>query len=152
MVRMALARNKKAFLNYEIMDTYEAGVSLAGFEVKSLKEGRGSLDGSFVSIRGGEAFLSGAHIPPHQPANAPKEYDSRRPRKLLLHKKELRALAGAESMKGLTIIPISVYIKNNKVKVEIAVARGKKKYDKRETIKKKDAARDVAREAKARLR
>jgi len=145
---MALIKNKKSSFNYEITDKFEAGIELLGFEVKSLKNNQGSLEGAYVIIRGNEAFLISANIPAYQPANAPKDYDPERPRKLLLNKKELAELAGAESQKGLTIVPISVYTKGNKVKLEIGIGRGKKKHDKRETIKKRDSARDVARELK----
>jgi len=145
---MALIRNKKASFNYEITDKFEAGIQLAGFEVKSLKKGQGSLEGAYVIIRGNEAFLTNANIPAYQPANTPKSYDPERPRKLLLNKKELSELTGIEKQKGLTIVPISVYIKGNKVKLEIGIGRGKKKHDKREVIKKRDSARDIARELK----
>jgi len=145
---MMLIKNKKATFNYEITDKFEAGIKLAGFEVKSLKKGQGSLLGAYVIIRGNEAFLTGANIPAYQPANAPKDYDPERPRRLLLNKKELSELAGIEKQKGLTIVPISVYIKGNKIKLEIGVGRGKKKHDKREIIKKRDTAHDIARELK----
>lgn len=141
-----LIRNKKAGFDYEILEKFESGISLLGFEVKSLKKGQGSLLGAHIIVRGGEAFLVGANIPPYQPANTPKNYDPEQPRKLLLSKKELAQLAGAESQKGLTIVPISVYSKGNKLKLEIAIARGKKKHDKRESIKKRDIERDIARE------
>ncbi|MEK7555937.1 MAG: SsrA-binding protein SmpB [Patescibacteria group bacterium] len=141
-----LVYNKKARFNYEILDTFEAGIELFGFEVKALKKKQGSFEGAHVVIRGGEAFLVGANIPPYQTANTPKSYDPERTRRLLLTKKELAELAGRENKKGLTIVPISVYSKHNKLKIEIGVARGKKKYDKRETIKKRDTEREVRRE------
>jgi SsrA-binding protein len=144
-------KNKKATFNYEVLDKFEAGIVLHGFEVKSLKTARGgSLDGSHVSIRGGEAFLLGAHIPPYQPGNTQKDYDSRRPRKLLLKAKELNELIGIAKTKGLTLIPLSMYNAGRNVKVSLAVVRGKKKYDKREAIKKRDVERDIAREYKVR--
>ena len=143
--------NKKAKFNYELLETFSAGIQLLGFEVKALKTNKGgSLDGSHVILRNGEAFLVGAHIPPYQLINTPKDYDSRRPRKLLLTKKELKKLLDIEQTRGLTIVPISMYSKGNKIKVDITVARGKKKYDKRETIKKRDIQRDIAREVKYR--
>jgi len=141
-----LVYNKKARFDYEILDTFEAGIELHGFEVKALKKKYGSFEGAHIVIRGGEAFLVGANIPPYQPANTPKDYDPERTRRLLLTKKELAELAGRENKKGLTIVPISVYSKHNKIKLEIGVARGKKKYDKRETIKKRDTEREVQRE------
>lgn len=149
---MALVRNKKASLNYEIIKTYQAGLELFGYEVKALRKGLGSLEGAYVKVRGREAFLVGATIPPYQPLNTPKEYDSERSRKLLLKTREIEELSDYENQKRLTIVPISVYNSGRKLKLEIAVARGKKKYDKRESIKKKDAKRDVEREAKYKIR
>ena len=140
--------NKKAGFNYEFLEKMETGIVLAGFEVKSLKSGRGSLDGAYVSVRNGEVFLVHAHIPPYQAGNTPKEYDQYRDRKLLLNKKEIAHLVGFEKQKNLTIVPISVYNKGGKIKVEIAIARGKKKYDKRETIKKRDIEREIGRSLK----
>ena len=107
-----------------------------------------SLEGAFVIIRGGEAFLINANIPPYQVKNSPKDYDPLRNRKLLLTKKEINELAGSEKNKSLTIIPISVYNKNRKIKVEIALVKGKKKFDKRESIKKRDVEREIRREVK----
>jgi SsrA-binding protein len=109
-----------------------------------------SLEGAFIIIRGGEAFLINANIPPFQPKNAPKDYDPLRNRKLLLTKKEIAELAGSEKNKSLTIVPISVYNKNRKIKVEIALVKGKKKFDKRETLKKRDTDREIRREIKER--
>jgi len=145
---MSLIVNKKAGFNYEFLEKMETGIVLAGFEVKSLKSGRGSLDGAYVSVRNGEVFLVHAHIPPYQAGNTPKEYDQYRDRKLLLNKKEIAHLVGFEKQKNLTIVPISVYNKGGKIKVEIAIARGKKKYDKRETIKKRDIEREIGRSLK----
>lgn len=145
---MSLAKNKKVLFDYEITDRFEAGMKLSGFEVKALKNGRGSLDSAYVIVRGDEVFLTNANIAAYQQANAPKDYDPMRARKLLLHKKEIKKLAEAENHKGLTIVPISVYIKNGKIKTEIGIARGKKKYDKRETIKRRDTERDLRRTLK----
>jgi len=142
------AQNKKVLFNYEILDKFEAGISLLGIEVKSLKTKHGSLDGAHVIVRGGEVFLVGANIPPYQPANTTKDYDPERPRKLLLTKKEIFELSKVERKKGLTIVPISVYNKGNKLKLGFGIARGKKKHDKRETIKKRDTERDIRRELK----
>ncbi len=143
--------NKKVKFNYEILETLSAGIQLRGFEVKALKTKKGgSLEGSYIIIEKGEAFLTGAHIPPYQPENTPKDYESRRPRKLLLTKKELKKIVENKISKGLTIVPISMYNKHGKIKVDIAIVRGKKKHDKRETIKKRDVMRDVAREVKYR--
>lgn len=143
-----LVEHKKAHFNYEILDTYEAGIELTGSEVKALKSKKGSLEGAYVIIRGAEAFLVGATIPPYQPGNTPEDYDPMRPRRLLLTKKEIAELAGKEGQKGLTLVPISVYNKGNKLKLSFAVARGKKKYDKREDIKKREAKRDIERTLK----
>ncbi len=145
---MPLIQNKKAYFNYEILEKIEAGIELLGFEVKSLKKGQGSLEGSHITVRGNEAFVVNMQIPPYQPANTPKEYDPTRNRRLLLTKKEIGQLSGEENQKGLTIVPLSVYNKGRKLKLEIAIVRGKKKYDKRETIKKRDVEREIRREIK----
>lgn len=145
---MALVRNKKAGFDYEILEKMEAGISLRGFEVKALRKGQGSLEGAHVVVRGGEAFVVGMHIPPYQGSNTPDDYDPNRTRTLLLSKKELAHIAEHESQKGLTIVPISVYNKSRLLKMEIAIARGKKKHDKRETIKKRDMELDMRRSLK----
>ena len=144
------AENRKARFNYEFLEKYETGIELLGTEVKSVRNGQMSLEGAFVIVRGGEAYLINANIPPYQIKNAPKDYDPLRNRKLLLTKKELAELAGSEKNKSLTIVPISVYNKNRKIKVEIALVKGKKKFDKRETQKKRDTDRDIRREIKER--
>src|SRR3989344_5034642 len=144
------AENRKARFNYEILEKNEAGIELIGAEVKSVRGGTMSLEGAFIIVRGGEVFLINANIPPYQPKNAPKDYDSLRNRKILLTKKEIVKLAGNEKNKSLTIVPISVYNKNRKIKVEIALVKGKKKYDKRETLKKRDTEREIRREMKDR--
>lgn len=145
---MTLVQNKKVRLNYEITESFEAGMELFGFEVKSLRKKQGSLDGAHIIIRGGEAFLVGATIPPYQAANTPADYDQVRNRRLLLTKKEILKLSNFEKQKGLTIVPISVYNKGSKIKLEIGIAKGKKKHDKRETIKRKDTERDLKRSLK----
>lgn len=145
---MNLITNKKAKLNYELMNEYEAGLDLLGFEVKSLRARQGSLEGAHVIIRGSEAFLVGATIPPYQPNNTPSIYEPGRARRLLLSKKQIGELAGSERQKGLTIVPISVYNKGRFLKLKFAIARGKKKHDKRETIKKRDAKREMDRQMK----
>ncbi len=137
---------KKAHFNYEIMEKLEAGIELVGFEVKSLKNSQGSLEGSYVIIRGGEAYVMNMFIPPYQEKNTPKDYEPRRNRKLLLNKEEIRKLADIEAGKRLTIVPISVYTKNNRIKVSVAIVRGKKKFDKREVTKKRETDRTVRRE------
>lgn len=145
---MSLVKNKKAHFNYEILEKTEAGIELLGFEVKSLKAGQGSLEGAHITLRGNEAFVINMQIPPYQPANTPNDYDPLRNRRLLLTKKEIASLSGEEKQKGLTIVPLSVYNKGRKLKLEIAVVRGKKKYDKRETIKKRDTDREIRRTLK----
>ncbi len=140
--------NRKAHFNYELIDTYEAGIELSGSEVKSIKKGQGGLSGAFCIIRGGEAFIVGMHIPPYQPGNNNLNYDPQRTRKLLLSKKEIAELATAESSKGLTLVPTSLYSKGRRIKVEVAIAKGKKTHDKRETIKKRDVDREIRREFK----
>lgn len=146
------AENKKVRHEYEILEEYEAGITLSGAEVKSVRSRRVNLEGAFVVIRGGEAFLVGATIQPYQAHNQTDDFDSKRPRKLLLAKKEIAQLIGQEKRKGLTIVPISVYNKGRFIKVRIAVVRGKKKHDKRETIKRRDTERDIARSLKKHFR
>lgn len=144
-----LIENRKAGFNYEFLEKLNAGIELFGFEVKSLRSKLGSLEGGYVVVRGNEAYLMNVTIPAYQQKNTPKGYDERRARKLLLTKKELHDLAAAEATKGLTIVPVSVYNKGRKLKVGLAVARGKKKYDKRESIKKRDTERELRREMNA---
>jgi len=142
---------KKASIKFERLEELEAGIELFGHEVKSLREKQGQLDGSHVVVRGGQAYLVGATIPPYQPSNTPKGYDPERTRRLLLKKTEIAQLADAESKKGLTIVPIEVYNKSNLIKVRVAVVRGKGKADKREDLKKKDAKREAARVLKRKI-
>lgn len=144
------AENRKANFDYEIIEKYEAGIELLGTEVKSVRGGRMSLESAFVIIRGGEAFLINGNIPPYQPKNVDKNYDPLRNRKILLTKKEIRELAGNEKNKNLTIAPLAVYNKGRKIKISIALVKGKKKFDKRETIKKREFDREVRREYKGR--
>ena len=142
------AENRKVYFNYEILEKYEAGIEFLGTEVKSVRGGQMSLEGAFVIVRGGEAYLINANIPPYQVKNAPRDYDPLRNRKLLLTKKEISDLASSEKNKNLTIVPISVYNKGRKIKIEIALVKGKKKFDKRETKKKRDADREIRRQIK----
>lgn len=137
--------NKKAGFNYEIIEKFEAGIELSGFEVKSVKKNQGSLEGAYIIVRGGEAYLMNMTIPPYQEKNTPKDFEPRRNRRILLTKKEIKKLADIET-EGLTIVPISLYNKGNLIKVSIAVVRGKKKYDKRETIRQRETDRSVRRE------
>ncbi|QQG44943.1 MAG: SsrA-binding protein SmpB [Candidatus Sungiibacteriota bacterium] len=140
-----IAVNRRAYFDYEVLDTYEAGIELRGFEVKAIKTGHINLSGSFAVIKNNEAWLINATIPPHQPKNAPPDYDPIRTRRLLLHKSETKELIGASAQKGLTIVPLKVYTKRNRVKILIGLARHKRKTDKREIIKKRDTEREVKR-------
>jgi SsrA-binding protein len=140
------AENRKARFDYEILEKYEAGIELLGSEVKSVRGGRMSLEGAFVIARGGEVYIINSNIPPYQVKNTPMDYDPLRNRKLLLTKKEINELGESEKNKSLTIVPISVYNKNRKIKVEIALVKGKKKFDKRENTKKRETDREIRRE------
>lgn len=143
---MTLVEYKKALLKFAPIESFSAGIELSGQEVKSLRNRQGSLDGSRVVVRGGEAFIVGMTIPPYQAANMPKGYDAERARRLLLTKKEIAMLADAESKKGLTIIPLEIYTTSGLVKARVAIVRGKGKADRREDLKKRDALREAARE------
>ena len=145
-VRM-IANNKKAYHDYFIEETYEAGISLHGTEVKSLRMGKCSIKESFIQIENGEVFIYGMHISPYEKGNIFNR-DPLRPKKLLLHKYEINKLAGKIAEKGYTLVPLKVYIKGDLIKVEIGLARGKKLYDKRQDIAKKDQRREVEREFK----
>lgn len=140
-----LAYNKRAKFDYSFIETYEAGLHLLGVEVKSVRAGNMSLRGAFVTIHEGEAWLTNATIPPWQIKNTPATYDPTRPRRLLLKKSELKHLIGSRKAGGLTIIPVRIYPRGGRLKLEIALARGKKKYDKKQQKKERDIARDVER-------
>ena len=144
-----IANNKKAYHDYFIDDTYEAGISLAGTEVKSLRMGKCSVKEAFIRIENGEVILYGMHISPYEKGNIFNK-DPMRARKLLLHKHEINRLAAKVKEKGYTIVPLKVYFKNSLVKVEIGLARGKKLYDKRADIAKKDQRREAQRDFKIR--
>jgi len=146
---MEYLRNKKADLNFTIEDTIETGVELLGTEVKSVKAAHGSLTGSHVTLLNGELVLLGAHIPAWQEKNAGAGYDPYRTRKLLVHKKELLEFHKILKTKGLTIVPISLHNKGSLIKLTIAIAKGKKTVDKRNTLKEKADKRDIDREIKA---
>lgn len=143
-----LALNKRAVHDYDLLDKYEGGLVLTGPEVKSAKDGHIQLKGAFVEVRGGELWLKNAHISRYKPAGEQPTYDPDRNRKVLVHKRELARLLGKSKTEGLTLIPISVYLSRNLVKLSFAIARGKKQYEKRETIKK----REVDREIRARMK
>ena len=140
-----IANNKKAFHDYFIEETFEAGIVLAGTEVKSLRLGKCSVKEAYIMIEGHEMFVYGMNISPYEKGNIFNK-DPLRPRKLLLHKAEINKLAGKASEKGFTIVPLKVYFKDSRVKVEIALAKGKKLYDKREAIAERDRKREAERE------
>ncbi|SCI14221.1 SsrA-binding protein [uncultured Ruminococcus sp.] len=142
-----IANNKKAFHDYFIEDTYEAGIALAGTEVKSLRAGKCSIKESFIRVEKGEVYIYGMHISPYEKGNIFNK-DPMRVRKLLLHRHEINKIEGSLQEKGLTLVPLKVYFKNSLVKLEIGVARGKKLYDKRQDIAKKDQRREAEREFK----
>ena len=145
---MTLIKNKKAQMQYTPLEGFSAGLELIGQEVKALRNGLGSLEGSRVVVRGGEAFIVGMTIPPYQAANMPKSYDPERARRLLLSKKEIATLAENESKKGLTIVPFEVYNGKRFVKARVVIVRGKGKADRREDLKKRDAMREASRTLK----
>ena len=140
-----VATNRKARFEYQLLETFEAGLVLKGTEIKSVRRGQISLQEAYVRTDGKEAWLVGAHIAPYEHASA-FQHDPDREKKLLLNKREIRELYDAVRIKGLTIIPVRVYLKGGRAKVEIAIAKGKKKYDKREAIKKRDFEREVSRD------
>jgi len=145
-----LADNKKAYYNYEILEKFEAGISLVGQEVKSLKTRGVNLAGSYVVIKNNEVLWIGAKIPAYQPKNAPSNYNPERSRKLLLRKKEIKYLIGKTKQKGLTLIPLRIYTKDEKIKLEFGIGKGLKKLDKRELIKKRGVEREIQKALKLR--
>lgn len=140
--------NKKAHFNYNIEDTYEAGIELQGHEVKSIKKGQGNMNSAFCIVRGNEAYIIGMHVPAYQPNNTDANYDPDRNRRLLLSKKEIKKLGEKDKIKGLTLVPLSLYSKGPYVKVSIGITRGKKEFNKKETIKSRDLDREMEREYK----
>ncbi|MCI8991587.1 MAG: SsrA-binding protein SmpB [Eubacterium sp.] len=147
--RKLIANNKKAYHDYFIEDKFEAGISLAGTEVKSLRMGKCSIKESFLHIENGEMILYGMHVSPYEKGNIFNK-DPMRPKKLLLHKAEIAKIAGKAAEKGYTVVPLQVYFKGSLAKVEIALAKGKKLYDKRADIAKKDMKREAERDFKVR--
>ena len=145
----AIATNRKAFFNYEILERAEAGLRLVGSEVKSIREGGFNFRDAFVEFRGGEMFLVGARIGPYSHGNQ-QNHPEGRDRKLLLHKREILKLGGRATEKGLTIMPLRAYFKGSRVKLEIGLARGKRAHDKRDAIKQKDIERDAKQEMRQR--
>jgi len=138
-----LATNRKARYDYHIEEVFEAGIALTGSEVKSLREGHANLKDSYAALERDGVYLLNCHVSPYAPANR-LNHDPLRPRKLLLHRHEIRGLIGKVQEKGLTLVPLSLYFKNGRVKVELALARGKKQYDRREDVKRRVQEREVA--------
>src|SRR5512136_2489773 len=145
-----IAQNKTARLNYFIEDTYEAGIALVGTEVKALREGKANLKDSYAMVQDGEVFIHDMHISPYSYGNR-ENHNPLRVRKLLLHKGEIKRLYGKSREKGLALVPLKLYFKKGRVKVEIGIGRGKKLYDRREGIKQREERRDIARSFKSRL-
>jgi len=137
--------NRRAFFDYRLLESFEAGINLYGHEVKSVRLGKADLNGSYVRIMESEAYLVNAKIFPYQPGQV-KDYDERRTRKLLIHKKEIISLKSKTDGANLTLVPVSLYLRHGFVKLEIALGKGKKRYEKRESIKKRDIQRDLERE------
>ncbi len=148
MGKKLIAVNRKAGRDYEVLESFEAGMVLTGTEVKSLREGRMSLKDSYARVQTGEMFLVNAHISPYSHGNI-QNHDPVRERKLLLHKSEIKRLIGKTEEKGLTLIPLKVYFSRGRAKVELALARGKRSHDKRETIRRRDVEREIQRELKS---
>jgi SsrA-binding protein len=145
-----LAENKRAYYDYQILESYEAGLVLRGYEVKAIKTGHISLKGSYVVIKDNEAYLINTFIPPYQPANTPDNYNPERSRKLLLNKAEIKSLIGKSKQKGLTLVPLRIYTKHGKIKLEFGVGKGKREIDKRELIKKREAEREIEKKLRGR--
>ena len=142
-----VSQNKKAYHDYFIEDTYEAGIELKGTEIKSIRKGSANLKDSYIRIKNGEAFLEGMHVAPYEQGNIFNR-DPMRLKKLLLHKREIMTLFGKTKQDGLTLIPLSLYFSGSRVKVELGLCRGKKNYDKRDTIAKKEASREMEKRLK----
>ncbi|MCG8591594.1 MAG: SsrA-binding protein SmpB [Proteobacteria bacterium] len=147
-----IARNRRARFEYEILDSVEAGIALLGPEVKSLRDGKANLGDAYATIRRGEVWLHHLHISPYEPATLANPSNPRRDRKLLLHRREIAKLEGRVVERGLTLIPLSLYFKQGRVKVELGLARGKRVHDKRETIRRRQDDRETARALRGRRR
>jgi len=143
-----LSKNRRAFFDYSVLEKIEAGIELLGFETKAAKQGKIDLSGSYAQIKDGQAWLIGVSIAPYQPKNTPTEYDPERTRRLLLTKKEISTLIGKTNESGLTVVPLRAYIKGRLVKVELGLVRSKKKWDKRETIRKRETDTEIKRRLK----
>lgn len=147
----AIATNRRARFEYEILDTWEAGIALLGAEVKSLRTGKANLSDSYATVRRGQVFLVNVHISPYDKAGRDNP-EPRRERKLLLHRREIARLRGAVAEKGLTLVPLKLYFKNGRAKVELGLAKGKRRHDKRETIRRREQEREMQRAVRGRRR
>ena len=143
-----ISENRKAYFDYQILEKFEAGIELRGFEVKAIKTGRVNLGGSYAVVKDNEIWLLNADVPPYQPKNTPKDYDSKRSRRLLLTRKEINYLIGKVQQK-LTLLPLRVYTKGPLIKIELGLGKGKKKYEKREAIKKRETKKEIQRTLKS---
>jgi len=143
-----IVENKKAYFNYKVLERFKAGIVLLGQEVKSIKNKRINLQGSFVALKNGEVFLIGSSVPAYQPKNAPSDYNPQKSRKLLLKKAEIKHLIGKAKQKGLTMVPLIVYNEKGKIKLDFGIVKAKKKYDKREKIKKREIEREIHRQTR----
>jgi len=150
-MKKIISTNRRAFHDYEILETYESGIALIGSEVKSLREGRVALKDGFARIEGEEAYLYNVHISPYEKSST-KDYDPKRERKLLLHKHEIKRLMGRIQQRGLTLVPLEMYFRGGIAKVSLGLARGKRMYDKREALKKREAEREIKRSMKDRYK
>lgn len=144
-----LVKNNKVYFDYEILEKFEAGINLLGFEVKSVRNGHASIESSFANFYNNELYLLNTTITAWQPKNAPKDYDATRSRKLLIHKKEIEYLMGKLNEGRMVLVPLSFILKNNKIKVELGLGKSKRKEDKRETIKKREVDREIDRHLKS---
>jgi SsrA-binding protein len=149
--RHVVTRNRKAFHEYEVLDRLEAGLVLVGTEVKSLRAGHANLEGAYAKLEGGELWLISSEIPEYEKGNQ-LNHKPKRPRKLLVHRREINKFAGKATMKGMTLVPLQIYFKDGRAKIEIAIARGKQLHDKRQTAKKADAEREMKRAIGAKMR
>lgn len=145
-----VVQNRRARHDYDILDTFECGIALVGSEVKSIREGKAQLREAYARVERGEVWLHGAHVSPYAFASGPGAHDPERSRKLLLHRREIDELSTRTAQEGLTLVPLSMYFKDGRAKLELALARGRKHYDKRRAIAERDADREIARAARAR--
>jgi SsrA-binding protein len=146
-----VASNRRARYRYEIIETYEAGIELLGSEVKSLRSGKAQIAEAYAAVEGGEVWLRNSHIPPYEPAAA-QNHEPERPRKLLLHRREINRLLGQTQKKGLTLVPLRIYFKGPRAKLELALVRGKEQRDRRRELRERDQKREIERELSRRSR